>query len=176
MDNLQNVESQQQYDEFITEEVDEVLYRGNFSKVIRAFHKTTSTDIAVKKIDLSLAEEQLGEDGLREQFEEVELIQQFDHYAVLPFYGSFNNTAKNELIVFTAYCPNSLHTVIENVRKQRQTLSDAQLICYIAQLADGLSYIHLHNMIHGNLRTSVNISPNTLIHLFIFFVSFNNPT
>ncbi len=107
----------------------------------------------------------------REQFfREASILARLDHPNLPKVSDYFSNEHRDYLVM--DYVPGKdLRTVIQEARRQRQFLSEAQVLSWAAQIMDALAYLHGQQppIIHRDIKPSnIKLMPNGLIKLVDF--------
>jgi serine/threonine protein kinase len=107
----------------------------------------------------------------REQFfREASILARLDH-PNLPKVSDYFSTDHRDYLVMDYVPGKDLRTVIQEARRQRQFLSEAQVLGWAAQIMDALAYLHGQEppIIHRDIKPSnIKLMPNGLIKLVDF--------
>ncbi|MBO9367393.1 MAG: serine/threonine protein kinase [Chloroflexi bacterium] len=107
----------------------------------------------------------------REQFfREASILARLDH-PNLPKVSDYFSTDHRDYLVMDYVPGKDLRTVIQEARRQRQFLSEAQVLGWAAQIIDALAYLHGQEppIIHRDIKPSnIKLMPNGLIKLVDF--------
>ena len=128
----------------------DVLGRGAFGAVYRAFDMRTGTFIAVKELV------QVDTDELREQVEEIRLLKDLVHPNVVSYLGASMREKTNDwgatepvLCIATELMPGgSIASIVE----QYGPLEEPVVQRYTCDILDGLSYLHSQKLVHRDIK------------------------
>lgn len=129
----------------------EFLGEGQFATVYKARDRETGEIVAVKKIKLGTRAE--AKDGInRTALREIKLLQELSHPNIIGLYDVFGHRS-NVSLVF-----DFMHTDLEAVIKDTSiVLTPGHIKSYILQTLQGLEYMHIHWILHRDLK------PNNLL-------------
>ncbi|KIO23906.1 hypothetical protein M407DRAFT_214002 [Tulasnella calospora MUT 4182] len=126
------------------------LGKGAFGQVYRALNWTTGETVAVKQIQLS----NIPKGELGEIMSEIDLLKNLNHANIVKYKG-YVKTREN-LYIILEYCENgSLHNICKRFGKFPENLVGV----YIAQVLEGLVYLHDQGVIHRDIK-GANILTN----------------
>ncbi|QRW20101.1 STE/STE11 kinase [Rhizoctonia solani] len=126
------------------------LGKGAFGQVYRALNWTTGETVAVKQILLS----DVPKSELGELMSEINLLKILDHPNIVKYKGYVKT--RDCLYIILEYCENgSLHNICKRFGKFPENL----VAVYIAQVLDGLVYLHEQGVIHRDIK-GANILTN----------------
>ena len=128
----------------------DVLGRGAFGAVYRAFDMSTGKFIAVKELV------QVDTDELREQVEEIRLLKDLVHPNVVAYLGAtmrenVNDWGAREPVLCIAtelMAGGSIASVLE----QYGPLEEPVVQRYTCDILDGLSYLHSQKLVHRDIK------------------------
>lgn len=101
---------------------------------------------ALKKVKLT----NLNHDSFQNFINDIQIINMLNHPNILKTFKVFyNNEKESELSILLEYCQMNLEQAIQN-----KSLTKAQIVSFIIQIAEGMKYIHFRNLIHGSLKPS----------------------
>ena len=104
---------------------------------------------------------------LKSFIREYEIMNSLDHPNILKTYGLHISSTTIPPSIVLEYCPNHLGEAIK-----QSFLSNEDLVLYIYQIAEGMKFIHSHNVIHRDLKPSnILISDDGLIKICDFGIS-----
>ena len=84
---------------------------------------------------------------------EIEILSKINHPNIVKYYGTFEK--KNYINIILEYCNGgSLSKILEKIKLEENMIRN-----YISQILDGLEYLHIHNIIHRDIKCA-----NILIH------------
>ncbi|GAA97531.1 uncharacterized protein L969DRAFT_83831 [Mixia osmundae IAM 14324] len=128
----------------------EILGKGAFGSVYRALCWTTGETVAIKQISLG----RFSKAELPEVLAEIDLLKALNHPAIVQYRG-FVKT-EHSLYIILEYCENgSLYTTC----KKFGLFTERLVAVYVAQVLDGLLYLHEQGVIHRDIKAS-NILAN----------------
>lgn len=134
--------------------------RGSFSTVYKGFDTKTDQIIAIKKIDL----ESLPKPGLKRRLvDEVKLLKNISHQNIVKFVDFLASLdvlktydIRGDAIDDSRYCyiilEYSRDGDLSSLLKQKGRLDEEEARHYTQQLASGLEYLQLHNILHRDLK------------------------
>lgn len=130
----------------------EFLGEGQFATVYKALDIETKTIVAVKKIKLGSREE--ARDGInRTALREIKLMQEVDHPNLLCLLDVFG--FKSNISLVFDFLDTDLEVIIKDT--ENIILTPSNIKSYIVQTLKGLEYLHLHWILHRDLK------PNNLL-------------
>ncbi|CAG8627826.1 14663_t:CDS:2 [Funneliformis mosseae] len=141
------------YDTF---ENTEVMARGAFGEVSRAYWKSGEKIVALKSL---YGNTQMGAEGSFEEFfRELQLIRSVDfHDNIIRFYGVSEDPATRRYFMVLEYANGG--DLRSYLRKNHQSISWKMRINMAKQISSGLKCIHERNIVHRDLH-----SKNILVH------------
>ncbi|EEF51912.1 probable serine/threonine-protein kinase WNK3 isoform X1 [Ricinus communis] len=127
----------------------EVLGRGAFKKVYRAFDELEGIEVAWNQV--KVAELVRNFDDLERLYSEVHLLKTLKHKNIIKFYNSWVDT-KNENINFITEIFTS--GTLRQYRRKHKHVDLRALKKWSRQILEGLSYLHSHDppVIHRDLK------------------------
>lgn len=112
---------------------------------------------ALKNIKL----EKMNHESFQNFINDLQIINMQNHPNILKTFKIFYKNETSTLSVLLEYCHMNLEQAMKN-----KSLTKAQIVSSILQIAEGVKYIHFRNIIHGNLKPSnVFISPDYIIKI-----------
>ncbi|XP_076854139.1 cyclin-dependent kinase 7 [Brachyhypopomus gauderio] len=127
------------------------LGEGQFATVYRARDKTTNTIVAIKKIKVGHRTE--AKDGInRTALREIKLLQELSHPNIIGLLDAFGH--KSNISLVFDYMETDLEVIIKDTSL---VLTPANIKAYILMTLQGLEYMHLHWILHRDLK------PNNLL-------------
>ncbi len=125
--------------------IQEQIGRGGMAVVYRAWQANLKRHVAVKVLSSQFTHRAT----FRERFtQEVQLLAKMRHARILPVYDS--GEFENQPFIVMAYMGGG---TLEQ-RFQRSTLTLDVAESYLSQIAEGLDYLHRHNVIHRDFKPS----------------------
>ena len=116
---------------------------GSFATVYRAAHRQTNQTLAVKAV----LRKRLNKKLMTNLEAEIHILQRLDHPNVVALHDV--QTTENNIYIVMEFCPGGdLHTLIKHNGPQ----SELQAQRYMSQLANGIRYLRLHNLVHRDLK------------------------
>ncbi|KAK4264404.1 hypothetical protein QN277_025584 [Acacia crassicarpa] len=127
----------------------EVLGRGAFKKVYRAFDELEGIEVAWNQVNV--ADLLRNNEDLERLYSEVHLLKTLKHKNIIKFYNSWVDT-KNENINFITEIFTS--GTLRQYRKKHKHVDLRALKKWSRQILEGLSYLHSHDppVIHRDLK------------------------
>ncbi|XP_050225425.1 probable serine/threonine-protein kinase WNK3 [Mercurialis annua] len=127
----------------------EVLGKGAFKKVYRAFDELEGIEVAWNQV--KVAELVRSSDDLERLYSEVHLLKTLKHKNIIKFYNSWVDT-KNENINFITEIFTS--GTLRQYRRKHKHVDLRALKKWSRQILEGLSYLHSHDppVIHRDLK------------------------
>ncbi|KAK2388913.1 putative serine/threonine-protein kinase WNK9 [Trifolium repens] len=127
----------------------EVLGKGAFKKVYRAFDELEGIEVAWNQVKVS--DLLRNSEDLERLYSEVHLLKTLKHKNIIKFYSSWVDT-KNENINFITEIFTS--GTLRQYRKKHKHVDLRALKKWSRQILEGLSYLHSHNppVIHRDLK------------------------
>lgn len=127
----------------------EILGKGAFKKVYRAFDELEGIEVAWNQVKLS--DLLRNSEDLERLYSEVHLLKTLKHKNIIKFYTSWVDT-KNENINFITEIFTS--GTLRQYRKKHKHVDLRALKKWSRQILEGLSYLHSHNppVIHRDLK------------------------
>uniref|UniRef100_A0A5B7A2K1 non-specific serine/threonine protein kinase n=2 Tax=Davidia involucrata TaxID=16924 RepID=A0A5B7A2K1_DAVIN len=127
----------------------EVLGKGAFKKVYRAFDELEGIEVAWNQV--KVADLLRNSEDLERLYSEVHLLKTLKHKNIIKFYGSWVDT-KNEHINFITEIFTS--GTLRQYRKKHKHVDLRALKKWSRQILEGLSYLHSHDppVIHRDLK------------------------
>jgi serine/threonine protein kinase len=125
----------------------ELLGKGAFGEVYRAFNKSTREIVSIKCITTPLSQQVPGWE------KEIEIMKNFDHPNIVKCYGSFEDSGRI-YIVMEYVDGDDLSTLLKNRKVQKKPISEKFILKVIFQISLALKYIHRHKVIHRDLKSS----------------------
>ncbi|CAI2165031.1 7310_t:CDS:2 [Funneliformis geosporum] len=134
----------------------EVIARGAFGEVSRAYWKSGEKTVALKSL---YGNTQMGVEGSFEEFvRELQLIRSVDfHDNIIRFYGVSEDPATRRYFMVLEYANGG--DLRSFLRKNHHTLNWKMIINMAKQISSGLKCIHERNIVHRDLH-----SKNILVH------------
>ncbi|KAL1746839.1 hypothetical protein HDZ31DRAFT_33179 [Schizophyllum fasciatum] len=119
------------------------LGKGAFGQVYRALNWATGETVAIKEITLSnIPKAELGE-----IMSEIDLLKNLNHPNIVKYKGFVKE--REYLYIILEFCENgSLHNIIKRFGKFPENL----VAVYIAQVLEGLVYLHEQGVIHRDIK------------------------
>ncbi|TBU45550.1 kinase-like protein [Dichomitus squalens] len=126
------------------------LGKGAFGQVYRALNWATGETVAIKEIQLS----NIPKSEIGQIMSEIDLLKNLNHPNIVKYKG-FEKTPEY-LYIILEFCENgSLHNICKKFGKFPETLVGV----YIAQVLEGLVYLHDQGVIHRDIK-GANILTN----------------
>jgi serine/threonine-protein kinase ULK2 len=122
--------------------------KGSFASVYKARNIKTGTVVALKVITI----ERLGEDERLHQnlTSEIEIMRDYNHTNICLLHEHFN-TKKHINLVIEFCAGGDLQKYIRGKGRLREAVSRK----FIAQLADGLEFLHSKSVVHRDIKSQV---------------------
>lgn len=119
------------------------LGKGAFGQVYRALNWATGETVAIKEITLS----NIPKSELGEIMSEIDLLKNLNHPNIVKYKGFVKE--REYLYIILEFCENgSLHNIIKRFGKFPENL----VAVYIAQVLEGLVYLHEQGVIHRDIK------------------------
>ncbi|KAI0770584.1 kinase-like protein [Fomes fomentarius] len=126
------------------------LGKGAFGQVYRALNWATGETVAIKEIQLS----NIPKSEIGQIMSEIDLLKNLNHPNIVKYKGF--ETTPEYLYIILEFCENgSLHNICKKFGKFPETLVGV----YIAQVLEGLVYLHDQGVIHRDIK-GANILTN----------------
>jgi serine/threonine protein kinase len=123
--------------------IGEELGRGAFGQVFKGIDSTTGSTVAIKQISLNGT----SQDNLQSVMGEIELLKTLNHKNIVKYHGSFKT--RTHLHIILEFMENgSLSSII----KQCGVLNEELAAVYIAQVLQGLAYLHEQGVVHRDIK------------------------
>eukprot|EP00698_Gefionella_okellyi_P024813 TRINITY_DN8855_c0_g1_i1.p1 TRINITY_DN8855_c0_g1~~TRINITY_DN8855_c0_g1_i1.p1 ORF type:complete len:951 (+),score=286.04 TRINITY_DN8855_c0_g1_i1:50-2902(+) len=124
-------------------QVGEPIGKGGFGHVFKAIHIESGETVAIKSISL----ENIPKDQLGAIMMEIELLQKLQHKNIVKYITFFKT--KEFFHIVLEYVENgSLTSII----KKMGTFPESLVVRYIAQVLEGLVYLHEQGVIHRDIK------------------------
>lgn len=112
---------------------------------------------ALKNIKL----EKMNHESFQNFINDLQIINMQNHPNILKTYKIFYKNETSTLSVLLECCHMNLERAIKN-----KSLTKAQIVSSILQIAEGMKYIHFRNIIHGNLKpTNIFVDSDSIIKI-----------
>ena len=141
----------------------DLIGEGSFGKVYQYFSKENGKIYAVKELNLEILNKKINNIDIIIK-NEIDLLSKMDHLNIVKYYSSF--IKGNNLNIVLEYCRGgSLLSLLKIF-----TSFDENIIRkYITQILDGLEYLHIHNIIHRDIKcANILIDSNGICKLTDF--------
>ncbi|XP_062514832.1 serine/threonine-protein kinase PLK4-like [Corticium candelabrum] len=125
----------------------DLLGKGGFANVYRARSKHNGQEVAIKMIDKKLMRAAGMVTRVRN---EVEIHCQLKHPSVLELYNFFEDDKYVYLVL--EICHNG--ELQRFLSSHSQVFSEKEAASYLAQIIDGLEYLHSHGIVHRDMTLS----------------------
>lgn len=123
----------------------EELGRGAYGQVYRGMDSVSGDIVAIKQISLA----GVPSDSLQTVMGEIELLKTLNHKNIVKYIGSFKS--RTHLYIILEYMENgSLASVIKP--NKYGTFSESLAAVYIAQVLQGLKYLHEQGVVHRDIK------------------------
>ncbi len=130
-------------------EISELIGKGSYGSVFKAFHHETGLQVAMKKIPI--------DSDLIDIVREISIMKQCDNKNIVKYYGSYFKDSY--LYIVMEYCGGG--SVSDIMKILGCPLSEDKIKVILADVLRGLEYLHLKKKIHrdikaGNILLDVN--------------------
>lgn len=116
---------------------------------------------AVKELNKELLKN-INEDINTNIEQEIEILSKINHPNIVKYYGTFEK--KNCLNIVLEYCNGgSLSKLLKHYKFDENMIRN-----YISQILDGLEYLHIHNIIHRDIKCANILMHNSVCKLTDF--------
>ncbi|KAK8839065.1 hypothetical protein M9Y10_032532 [Tritrichomonas musculus] len=131
--------------------------KGAFSKVYRVKEISTGEICAAKVLKIEINDQTIESEGIISLLREVKLMSSLDHPSIIEFVGFslYNFRQKPFPTIITKYASKgSLHDIInlEISGLSPQGWDSTRKLINIYGIASGLAYLHLHDIIHRDMK------------------------
>ena len=122
-----------------------LIGKGKYSKCYEFIDKNNNHISAVKIIPKN----NLGIDQkyISKIKNEIQILKSVHHENIIEFEKVYEN--EDNIYIFTEICKNNS---LENLLKQRKTLTELEVRYYLSQILKGLKYLYLRNIMHRDLN------------------------
>ena len=122
-----------------------LIGKGKYSKCYEFIDKNNNHISAVKIIPKNNL-------GIEQKFiskikNEIQILKSVHHENIIEFEKVYEN--EDNIYIFTEICKNNS---LENLLKQRKTLTELEVRYYLSQILNGLKYLYLRNIMHRDLN------------------------
>ena len=124
-----------------------LLGEGSFGKVYEAFDDTKGQMIAIKEFKIKLLTEKLNKETLQSLKEEASLLSRLNHPNIVKFYGVVSEQHSFKILL-ELVAGGSIAKMIETYKPFPENV----LKKYTYQILKGLEYLHIHNVIHRDIK------------------------
>ena len=121
----------------------EIIGQGSYGCVVKATTKSVNSVLAIKEIPL------IGILNIKSVLDEVEIISQLHHNNIVKYQGY--TTTKEFLLLFMEYISGG---TLNNLISSHGKLCESLTKTYIFQVLKGLEYLHYHNIVHRDIKSS----------------------
>ncbi len=134
------------YDTIGTLKKGKLLGEGSFGKVYEAFDENKGKMVAVKEFKIKLISE-LSDERLQSLKDEAYLLAKLNHPNIVKFYGVISNES-TFMILLELVAGGSIAKLIDTYKPFPENV----LKKYTYQILKGLEYLHIHNVIHRDIK------------------------
>lgn len=118
----------------------EDIGQGSYGKVVKVGMKSIYALKTMNNFNMN-------QDEYQQIINELQIMNALDHPNILKTFKIFIKKETNTVSILSEYCGMNLNDAIKN-----KSLSKAQLVSSIYQIAEGMKYLHSQNIIHCNLK------------------------
>ena len=124
--------------------IEELIDKGDISKVVSAKHIITGEKVAIKILNKKILKNDIM--NLKRIKKEIQILKMVKHENIISLLEKIDN--KNKIYLITDYYPNNLFSLIVKNKK----LSEEKALYYFSQYINGLHYLHQNGICHRNIR------------------------
>lgn len=117
--------------------------KGSFGKVYKGFDKRSKIPVAIKVIDLELAEDEIEDIEL-----EIKILSQLNSPHITKYYGTY--LKGSELWIVMEYCLGGSCADL----LQPGPISEPYIAIIVKELLKGLEYLHQENKLHRDIKSA----------------------
>lgn len=129
------------------------LGSGNYGDVYLAKNQISNVSYAAKVLNKKT--DDISDKELMNLCQEVIILSQLNHPSILKYKGHspFDFEKSPNPVIFTEYASNgTLKDLIESEREEKKIISDTQKLIIIYGIASAISYLHMHDVLHKDLK------------------------
>lgn len=133
-------------------EILEDLGEGNFSNVVKARHKITNENFALKSIEIKKVKKlRIRHPNIdNEIMMEKSVLAKLDHPGIVKMYHTFKDASN--LYFLLEYCPGGEVWSKLKMGDEMVGLNDSQARTYASQIVSALTYLHTQGIVHRDLK------------------------
>ncbi|KAK7410853.1 hypothetical protein VNO78_02007 [Psophocarpus tetragonolobus] len=121
--------------------------RGTYSNVYKAREKGTGEIVAMKKVRFDTS----NSESIKFMAREIMILQRLDHPNVIKLKGLATSRMQYSLYLVFDFMQSDLTRIIS---RPEETLTEAQIKCYMQQLLCGLQHCHERGVMHRDIKAS----------------------
>lgn len=130
-------------------EFEKIIGKGSFGKVYRVQKKSNKHTYAIKILNLPLAA-QIDKQLI---INEIRLLASHNCKHIIDYSTVFIKHSSIYIVMEYAK-KGDLHQYIKYYKSNNKKFSDSELFNYFIQIAQGIKYLHKHNIIHRDIKTA----------------------
>ena len=129
-------------------EIVSAVGRGKFSTVYKAYRKSDSTIVALKRIRMG----DVGNSTAKRCVEEVQLLQSLNHRNIIHYLDSFACHPNTLVIVLEWATDGDLQHHLKRIRKRGGCLPEPVIWSSFVQICEALAHMHERRILHRDLK------------------------